>query len=50
MDKMQVMGMHHEIDFDDWSILGVEAVVVGKITKGRNNSFNKLVITPIRII
>ena len=29
-----------EIDFDDWSILGVEAVVVGKITKGRNNSFN----------
>lgn len=29
-----------EIDFDDWSILGVEAVVIGKITEGRNNSYN----------
>ena len=29
-----------EIDFDDWSILGVEAVVIGKITDGRNNSYN----------
>ena len=29
-----------EIDFDDWSILGVEAVVIGKISKGRNNSYN----------
>ena len=29
-----------EIDFDDWSILGVEAVVIGKIIEGRNNSYN----------
>ena len=29
-----------EIDFDDWSILGVEAVVIGKISEGRNNSYN----------
>ena len=29
-----------EVDFDDWSILGVEAVVVGKITKIKNNSYN----------
>tara|TARA_B110000008_G_scaffold61749_1_gene61563 strand:+ start:1053 stop:2354 length:1302 start_codon:yes stop_codon:yes gene_type:complete len=29
-----------EIDFDDWSILGVEAVVVGRITKAKGDSFN----------
>ena len=29
-----------EIDFDDWSILGVEAVIVGRITKAKGNSFN----------
>ncbi|MEC8955657.1 MAG: Tol-Pal system beta propeller repeat protein TolB [Pseudomonadota bacterium] len=29
-----------EVDFDDWSILGVEAVVVGKITKIQNNAYN----------
>jgi len=29
-----------EVDFDDWSILGVEAVVVGRITKIKNNAYN----------
>ena len=29
-----------EIDFDDWSILGVEAVVVGRITQMRTGSYN----------
>ena len=29
-----------EIDFDDWSILGVEAVVVGRIIKMKTGSFN----------
>ncbi len=29
-----------DMDFDDWSILGVEAVVVGKVTQSGENAFN----------
>jgi len=39
-DMLQKPVTSVEVDFDDWSILGVEAVVIGKITQTGANAFS----------
>jgi TolB protein len=39
-DMLQKPVASVDLDFDDWSILGVEAVVIGKITQTGANAFN----------
>ena len=39
-DMLQKPTSGVEIDFDDWSILGVEAVVVGRVTQTGDNAFS----------
>ena len=39
-DMLQKPTAGVDIDFDDWAILGVEAVVVGKLTQTGENAFN----------
>jgi TolB protein len=39
-DMLQKPTSGVEMDFDDWSILGVEAVVVGKVTQSGENAYN----------
>jgi len=39
-DMLQVPTTGVEVDFDDWSILGVEAVVVGRVTQTGDNAYS----------
>ena len=39
-DMLQMPTSGVEVDFDDWSILGVEAVVVGRITQTGDNAYS----------
>ena len=39
-DMLQQPTSGVDMDFDDWSILGVEAVVVGKVTQSGENAYN----------
>ena len=39
-DMLQMPTSGIEVDFDDWSILGVEAVVVGRVTQTGDNSYS----------
>ena len=39
-DMLQMPTTGVEVDFDDWSILGVEAVVVGRITQTGDNAYS----------
>jgi TolB protein len=39
-DMLQLPTTGVEVDFDDWSILGVEAVVVGRVTQTGDNSYS----------
>jgi TolB protein len=39
-DMLQKPTSGVEVDFDDWSILGVEAVVVGRVTQTGDNSYS----------
>jgi TolB protein len=39
-DMLQVPTSGVEVDFDDWSILGVEAVVVGRVTQTGDNAYS----------
>ncbi len=39
-DMLQKPTTGADVDFDDWSILGVEAVVVGKVTQTADNVFD----------
>ena len=39
-DMLQTPTSGVDIDFDDWSILGVEAVVVGNVTQSGENAYN----------
>ena len=38
-DMLQTPTSGVEVDFDDWSILGVEAVVVGRLTQNGDNAY-----------
>ncbi len=39
-DMLQMPTTGVEVDFDDWSILGVEAVVVGRVTQTGDNAYS----------
>ncbi len=39
-DMLQMPTTGIEVDFDDWSILGVEAVVVGRVTQTGDNAYS----------
>ncbi len=39
-DMLQLPTSGVEVDFDDWSILGVEAVVVGRVTQTGDNAYS----------
>lgn len=39
-DMLQKPTTGTDVDFDDWSILGVEAVVVGRVTQTGDNAYN----------
>jgi TolB protein len=39
-DMLQTPTSGVDMDFDDWSILGVEAVVVGQVTQSGENAYN----------
>jgi len=39
-DMLQMPTTGVEVDFDDWSILGVEAVVVGRVTQTGENAYS----------
>ncbi len=39
-DMLQTPTSGVDMDFDDWAILGVEAVVVGKVTQSGENAYN----------